>query len=482
MQKVLPNRLRMFKKISFALAAIFVFTILSFILSACGSASLSLPDADSDIWGNGGSVVKMGEYTYFADGYVKSSEVKSKNEKTATLYRIKDGEDVPEKIASRVVGFEGANLFIYGDYLFYVTPCQNTETTGVLRNDQITIMRTGLDGRGAKELYSSKSFVHSETTGSSKNTVGFMVVDGNPYILIYEGKKIVRLDKNGKEFILAEEADSAAFSTAVNMAGNQYEASEFERYVYFTKARNAKQIGDFGQSGNVLYKRDITNTSDDEKANLELYIRPAVTVENLMVSNGWLIYTHDIEFTGTKALYKSNGIIGHEVELFQPVSVLTDYMIITGDRGHGVSEIGFLFYSNNKIFYKPLQEDGKYLNDFNEIDSASKILFAQNAFVYYLKDNEVWRAKADNTSIAPEKIDLSGWNASTAEVQRFDMDNQYFYFQGTIKYHEDDTTETISRDTKNHTYRLTLTSISTAADGGKLDAKLFWEYVPKLDD
>ncbi len=109
---------------------------LCFVLSGC-STNLEMPKGEID--SQGGSVVCIGNYIYYANTFVDYTSLSGNANTDSTtkqnaLYRLKtddfgnttkdDDELIEniEKVKDKIAGFNNSNMFIVGDYLYFTSP------------------------------------------------------------------------------------------------------------------------------------------------------------------------------------------------------------------------------------------------------------------------------------------------------------------------------------------------------------------------
>jgi len=133
------------------------------------------PSKDAEIVGNGGLAVQKGNYVYFVNGYksITSSGLKKKASHTVgSLMLMKlgdDGQVVTDDdglldddyyitMSKKLCGYEVTNLFIHGNYLYFVTPCLENEAgkKGPWAKERVVFKRIKLDKTGeVEEIYQS---------------------------------------------------------------------------------------------------------------------------------------------------------------------------------------------------------------------------------------------------------------------------------------------------------------------------------------
>lgn len=230
-----------------------------FIFSGC-SPKLEMPTGD--VLSNGGSVVTIGDYVYYANTFVDYSTLTGDDNtenttKQNALYRLKTDEygytivdednaiSNIEKVYSKISGFNNANMFISGNYLYFTSPnIHKEQKTGNDRFDLTTLFRIKLDGTGFKEIYTTKTIQGKF----------YLVTEENPYLLIFDDNKIVKLDIKenlSSPKTLLEDVTDTVFPSQYGLID----------YIYYTTDIN-EDDKNAGVTGNYLYRYNIsTNES-----------------------------------------------------------------------------------------------------------------------------------------------------------------------------------------------------------------------------
>ena len=131
--------------------------VFGFSLAACDARTpkekaFTYPNATDTIVGNGGLAVQKGSYIYFVNGFknITSDEVTqnaSYMHSSLMLTKLDGGELVLDDagsindnnfiiISSKLAGFNCTDLFIAGDYLYFVTQAQGNEGGETHRNGE----------------------------------------------------------------------------------------------------------------------------------------------------------------------------------------------------------------------------------------------------------------------------------------------------------------------------------------------------------
>ncbi len=151
-------------------------------LVACGDnrtpeeKAFTYPKAGDQIYGNGGLAVRKGKYVYFVNGYkaVSSLTNSNKNDKytVGALMLMKLGEngeivtdengllkdDFYITMSDKLCGYEATDLFIHGEYLYFVSPILENESgkAGNWAKERTVFYRIKLDKTSkVEEVYSS---------------------------------------------------------------------------------------------------------------------------------------------------------------------------------------------------------------------------------------------------------------------------------------------------------------------------------------
>ena len=235
---------------------------LCFVLSGC-STNLEMPKGEID--SQGGSVVCIGNYIYYANTFVDYTSLSGNANTDSTtkqnaLYRLKtddygnttkdDDELIEniEKVKDKIAGFNNSNMFIVGDYLYFTSPNTHKDKEGGDLFNLTTLFRIKLDGSNFKEILSTKS-----TQGDF-----YLVTGETPYLLIYDNEEISKLElkeKLSSAKVLASDVKSTVFP-------KEYGTLD---YVYYTKDIS-EENQNAGLSGNKLFK---LNTKTGESVEIQ---------------------------------------------------------------------------------------------------------------------------------------------------------------------------------------------------------------------
>ena len=393
------------------------------------------PSEEETVTGNGSFSVRKGNYVYFASGFVKTSDLgtgtltnnigkvkngaiyRAKVETVRTLIENKDPEAEPQYkeetklvdvqlLVSKVAGFENSGLYIFGNKLYFASPSVEKDVTGNEKYNLLTFYSMDLNGKNLKELYTTPEF--------SNGSYSYVMLDGNLYLLVYNGKTIVRVNMKGEVALLATDVLTVALPKTEFVAGNSNaSATEIQKYVYYTvKSEKTTEAVDHGT---VLNKANIITT---EKA--ELLNEDYITVTLTKLENNKIYYTRNKVFAGIITLFENDltgeTFVESEKQLLQQ-SAVTNVI----EYKYEAAEIDGLVYVNGgKLYYRPNGEgEVKKL-----ASSATNLLFIQDKYVYYTNSSAVYRV--DITEKSPIERKLS--DSHSINTSYVDIDANFIYF------------------------------------------------------
>lgn len=225
--------------------------------------NLEVPGSTDAVTGNGGLAVQKGQYLYFVNGYIATSNMSDGDNlggaNYSAIYRTKldnnnlvyneDGElQDCERVIDKVCGFNKTKLFIFDNHIYYATP--NTEKVikdDVLQNDfDLTdFYRANLDGSNVKHLY--KTDVASDSTQfnfyktKDSDTVNLVVFDGSKLVVVNCSTQSATT--------VAEDVSTVAMSNVENYNPQNNTISAQEATVFYTRSGTEEEDLD---TGNVL--------------------------------------------------------------------------------------------------------------------------------------------------------------------------------------------------------------------------------------
>ena len=196
--------------------SVLLVVVLALSLCACAKAKeypygpvAGGANASDAVENNGSFVVKKGDYIYF----INSSEATTadnelgKSTRGALMRAKADGSDVVAVFPKLVANTSGTGLYIFGDTIYFTSPCDETNSKGKVQNSYLDVMSVKLDGTGAKK--------HATLAATSYQMM-FVEEDGVVYAIYVNDGVIYSLkldgEANNKPQSIASGYTSALFS------------------------------------------------------------------------------------------------------------------------------------------------------------------------------------------------------------------------------------------------------------------------------
>lgn len=419
------------KKFTLVLFALLI--SFGFILTGCSGAVLTMPQNYLDVASNGGFVVEVGGYMYFANAYQSYTNLKTKSDndgngvKQFSLKRAEiennafkldeDQNVVFENVVNKIAAFETSNMFVVNEYLYFTSPnvhkndSKDKEEYNTYQFELSTLFRIKLDGSGLKEIYTTET-----------STAQFYLTGGGEQkLLIYDDNKILQVNcfqNSTKVNTMAEKVTSVVFP---------YEQNQEIVDVYYTVDREE----DDAFTGNVLKRLNLVTGESSEVAG---YSNNKETITLISYNGQRLFYTR----TGVedrKALYSndfSSGLSSEQKQRYDTDNFKSDsklYLIKDIEYGAEV----FVFEYNNNIFMQNLSDD----NDSAYVkltDESSTISFVDGTYVYYTTENGIFRVSVLGSHKIQQISDVKDFNADL-----LDFDGRFIYFYAKAEGAETDT-------------------------------------------
>lgn len=236
---------------------------------------------------NGGLTVVHGEYLYFING-VKTNDGSSQDDNTrSAICRVKydagTGETSGEMevVIDELVGFKYGALHIFGDYLYYTTPCADKNANATILYNKTTFKRY--------DLVNKKSYtIYTTTLNSSSETVEYAYyVDGETLnLVVYETSNAtitsLKIDnKISTNYVISEVTD-CIFSENYGKPTTSATV-DANSFVFYSKSPDKYEAQ---QTGSKIYKTSPTTDNS-------VLISKGATITLLSIRAGKLLYTYD---------------------------------------------------------------------------------------------------------------------------------------------------------------------------------------------
>lgn len=209
---------------------------------------------------NGGSVVSVGDYLFYGNGFVSgvdefndssSSEYDAAKE-YAYLSRINKSEydgtkykssSNVQKISDRVVGYSNAYMFVSGEYIYYATPNLHQTNQNKYIWKYVSIFRSKLNGDDKKEVFTTTAY------NASTAQIRALSFENKNYLIIFDGTNLVRIT-------LDDKISTKIISDSVTGVALPKEGEQWNGDIYFTEDRNS--------TSNIVYKASVTDGEKEE--------------------------------------------------------------------------------------------------------------------------------------------------------------------------------------------------------------------------
>ena len=427
--------------------------ILSFVLilvacvslfAGCGTNLKGGPNLTDAVTSNGGLVVQKGEYLYFVNGTVEAKDANNKygNARQAAIYRAKlnnnqlsyDEEnnlkDV-ELVVPKIVGFEKAGMFIYGNHIYYATPnTEKNKSTGEVDTKLLDFYRINLNGTGNTRLY--------KTTVSTDNTkFAFYEINGTVYLTVYDTEKVVIVNcKEKSSTIVAENVSSAILPLVTEYNPSNNTISKMESRVYYTRSAKEEE----NNTGNVIAYIDIANPKDEKVvSNLnptakytlkELSYVQSAQGENQLRSKGYLLYTSNE--SGSELYYTANienDEIVMDTQTKLTVKAQKNNVYLYTDKSSNNSQKGLITTNDNGnltlITMKNNYEEKAVV--YNELGSLTILSVKGSKIFYYNSNNQLFMFDIESETQQATQLTQNDETYKFSIISNFDMCGEYVY-------------------------------------------------------
>lgn len=379
-----------------------------FALCACGYNPKPVEHDDyskADVIGNGGLAVKQGKYLYFVNGvsdYMSSNKLGTVVKGAIMRYSLDEQDNitgepvtiVPKKIFS---SYAGAGIYVYGDWIYYVTPSEVESASGKTLTDYIEFMRTKVDGTGTQKIKRIEG-----------NSTQYAFING--FLVYYSDNKLVSINcENKKETVISETVSSYYIPKVVNKADSKI--TDADNLVYFieskpeddksSKTYNSLYVvtadgkikvklitaDTYGNDYTKCYTLSISGYADDA-----LYFVKNYTADGTSTAAGTYAYNFK-DFMSADAVYEAS----RETK----ITAINYSMIYPMENGKYLlaDSSNMLIYDSTTATYE------KKLNEEDSFSTITKINKIEDGYVYYTGSGQKpYRYKLDGTEIVEPLI------------------------------------------------------------------------------
>ena len=259
-------------------------------LVACGDKKVDY--STTGVRGNDGLCVQKGDYIYFVNGYQSADNVEDRDngEILGSLMMAKvtnAGIQDSVLICDSLCGFESTGLYVFGDYIYFTTPCLDNVYDDEL--DEEVLANDRVDFKRVKIGESKTEMLHRSSVNNENLTFNYYTDGKSLYLVAYEKGNSLDNDKadvlyrvnveGGKKDIISTNVNSVVFGETDDIF---YTSSKTENDD--TSYNLIKYNPLTGKSGNCVTK-DSEITVKDVKQDYAYY-----TVANEFVTSNVDLY------------------------------------------------------------------------------------------------------------------------------------------------------------------------------------------------
>ena len=411
-----------------------LFMAFSIVLTGCSDNGLDPnPDTNALVISNGGSTVVKGDYLYYINGYVDETTLSDKDNtfgeiSFGAIYRtrLENGKisknrdgfvNKTERVVPKVCGFSNGGFYIIDDYIYYTTPYMNYNKGGELQTSRVEFHRINIDGTDDQLIY---------TTNASESELDWTVykVDGKVYIATYVESKIIVLNTEKKNSVVAEVEGSTSYTFYYEETYNAEKGrdAEAQKYIYFTRAIDTSKIIYSDYKGNEICK---LNVATGEITSVK--VDDTYTYSIVKVNKDNMYFTkQNAKTTGLTLMYRKPANIArwevsHEVKMAN-IEFSSYFICDYGDNLMVAATSDALYIVESGIPTKVM-------------DGSQTVLKVNNNNAYYISENKLYRFNLDgevtNGTIEVEEVTDVENTYLITNGNYFDFDNQRVYVYRT---------------------------------------------------
>lgn len=416
-------------------------------LVACGKNKKEDIDTSISPKGNGGMVVTAGDYIYYVNGY-NSYETFDKSNLSGKfdvggLYRVKmtNGQvsydsngsvQGAEKLSSNLVGFESTSLYVFGEYVYYVTPTTEVNKKGELQTSKLDFCRVSISGGKVQTIYQSSS-------DASDLDFEFYYADGSVYLLVNENGTLKRICCYGKFSV--NEVDSEIKSLVLHR--DEYDVFNSNTYsnIFYTKSEDS------------TIKIFNYNVAEDK---IEYRVSTSYTECELMeVKFGHLYYkAKKADYPSYNYVYRMDATKNAITNLMEEKITNTEYdtfYFLDNETN------GYIAQTSSKTYFIKYTAGGE--GEATPIaDTKLEIMAIKRGYIYFKSDNKIKRINYVNLPYDTTQEELV--TIENLKTYGYDIDENNLYVYAT---------------SGSNTYLYSI-KVDNVIEGDKFEAKLLGEY------
>lgn len=411
------------KKFIKSLFAVMICVISLFAFTACGKTNMSeTTNVTEGVISNGGMTLTYNGYVYFING--KKENNQTNNEGTIVqggVYRVKiddEGKLVDgsaEKLVNRLVGFDNGSIFIFGDYLYYTTPCRDKNKEGTMLFNKTEFRRYDLKSKKDQHLYTTNA-------SESEITFGYYKDGSNLDLVVFEKVKSgstakntltsLRIGKKVETLFVKEDVQSVVLSE--NYGVNTVDGQFADSYVYYTLS--ADQDSEYTR-GVRVYKVKPNGEKEQKISEGESVTLLTIRASRLFYAYDSKIYVSNINNDKQTLSFDVNSIVCYSN--YENIIFLEDATnsVLIVDNG----VLRTISWTNGVL-------NSKEIYTFDSSDSIS-FIGVEGDYVYYRNSNTVWKLNfkaTEEEKRVPVKLSTTSINDASGNLVP-ELNNGYVY-------------------------------------------------------
>ena len=234
--------------------------VFAFGIVGCGKKGIMHPDSNAVVSSNGGLAVSKGEYIYFVNGFISADSMTERDAKYnvgSIIVAKLDANGNPSvdengslnsnayaTVSTKLSGFEATSLNIFGDYLYFTSPCQENQN-GEWAKGLVLFYRVKLNGKEkAQKIYQSVS-------NNGHLNFAYYNDGANTTLIVHE--------KSTQQLVLVN-ASNKNKQTIENINNTVMPTNNSQYLVYVSNVENKFEVHKF----NLATKEDVKLATQDQ--------------------------------------------------------------------------------------------------------------------------------------------------------------------------------------------------------------------------
>lgn len=309
---------------------------------------------------NGGITAVYGDYLYFINGVKDNDGTSSTKNKRGAICRVKYNTETGETsgdmevVIDELVGFANGSIDIFGDYLYYTTPCSEKNSSAEVLYYETSFKRYDLVNNKSYTLYTTMLNDEDETISYE-----YYVYNNTLNLVVYENKnETIKSFKIDKSAVLNYEISDVESCVLSENYGKPTTSATVDAnsFVFYTKAPGTY---DYPQTGSKVFK---TSPVQDNSVK----ISEGKDVSLISIRAGKLLYSYNSCVYAQTITSKTTDTLEVSPETCISRAVLSDAIYIENYKLEGKDSNAKLVKSEGDIVVLSFndEEDAYYFSIF----------------------------------------------------------------------------------------------------------------------